>query len=429
MAADGRVIHRKIHARIVLLIMCMIILSSIDRGNISFAALQMNKELGLSDKAYGFGASIFFFGYILFQIPTMMLLKRIGARRWIFLTVTVWGVVATLMAFIQNATHLYILRFLLGIAEAGFAPGCMYFITRWLPSAYRGRGVAGTMLAIPISVVIGAPIAGSLLSLTAMGLPGWRWLFLLEGLPTVAFGLFAYFWFVDRPRDAKWLTEEEKAWIETEIAKDDADAAGRSGDRTGWLEILKNPLIWCCCGVWFALVTGGNGIMFWLPLAIKSMSGLNDFQTALLAALPWVALGFGTWLNARHSDRTQERFWHVGLAALLGAAGLIAASLSGATAIALVFLIIGGLGLGGGQGTFWTIPFRMLSGGQGANGVAIINLVGNIGSLLIPSVIGLLRHATGQFASSIYLMAGLLVVGALLIVPIALADRKRAPAA
>jgi ACS family tartrate transporter-like MFS transporter len=356
----------------------------------------------------------------------MILLKRIGARRWIFLTVTFWGVVATLMAFIQNATHLYVLRFLLGVAEAGFAPGTMYFISRWLPSAYRGRGVAGTMLAIPISVVIGAPIAGALLSMTAMGLPGWRWLFLLEGLPTVAFGLLAYFWFVDHPRDARWLTDEEKDWIEAEIARDDAAAAARSGEKVGWLEVAKNPLIWCCCGVWFALVTGGNGIMFWLPLAIKSMSGLGDFETSILAALPWVALGLGTWLNARHSDQTQERFWHVGLAAILGAAGLVAASLSGATAVALVFLIIGAFGLGGGQGVFWTVPLRLFGGGASANGVAVINLVGNIGSLLIPSVIALLRKSTGGFAAATYLIAALLVVGALLLIPIARADRRKA---
>jgi len=427
MPADGREIHRKVHLRIVVVLMAMLILSSIDRTNISFAALQMNADLGLSPKAYGFGASIFFVGYILAQIPAMMLLKRIGARRWIFLTVTVWGTLATSMAFIQDATHFYVLRLLIGVAEAGFAPGAMYFVTRWLPSEYRARGIAGTMLAIPISVVVGAPISGLLLQVTALDIPGWRWMFLLEGLPTVIFGVFALFWFVDRPRDAKWLTDAEKDWIETEIAQDDAEAAARSGERTGWLTVIKNPLLWCCCGIWFALVTGGNGIIFWLPQAIKAMGGAPDFETVLLSALPWAALGLGMWLNARHSDRTQERFLHVGLAALLGAAGLVAAALSGATLLALMFLILGALGLGGGQGTFWSIPFRLLRGAQGANGVAMINLVGNIGSLMIPTAIGVAKEMTGTFETPIYGMALLLVIGALLLIPIARADRRSAP--
>jgi MFS transporter, ACS family, tartrate transporter len=241
----------------------------------------------------------------------------------------------------------------------------------------------------------------------------------------VMFGIFALFWFVDRPRDAKWLSVEEKDWVEAEIAKDDAEAAQRSGGRTGWLPILTNPMIWCCCGVWLAFVSGGNGIIFWLPQAIKAIGGGSDLQASLLSALPWVAFGAGVWLNARHSDQTQERFLHVGFAALLGAVGLAAAAVAGPTALALVFLIVGGLGLGGGHGAFWTVPMRLLSGTQGANGVAIINLTGNIGSLVMPAAIGMIVQRTGSFQAPTYVLAGLLLLGTLLLIPVARADRHK----
>lgn len=425
----GRSVHRKVRARMLSLIMVMVVLSSLDRTNISFAALQMNKALGLDKAAFGFGASIFFVGYLLFQIPSMMLLKRIGARRWIFLTVTVWGVLAASMAFIQNATHFYTLRLLIGVAESGFAPGAMYYISRWLPSAYRGRSITATMLAIPVSVVIGAPISGALLGVHAADFPGWRWMFLLEGLPTVLLGIFALFWFVDRPRDAAWLAPEEKDWIERGIAADDAEAEARSGAKVGWGPILANPLIWCCAGVWFAFVTGGNGIIFWLPQAIKAIAGRSDFETSLLSALPWVAVAIGMVWNAWRSDKTQERFYHVGLSALLAAVGLIGAALSGGGLLALACLVIGGLGLGACQAVYWTIPLKLLSGGQAANGVAVINLTGNIGSLLIPTAIGFLIQNTGSFDTPIYVMASLLTLAALLLIPIAKADRRRTAAA
>ena len=425
----GRDVHRKVKVRMLALIMTMVVLSSLDRTNISFAALQMNAALGLDKQSFGFGASIFFVGYLAFQIPSMMLLKKIGARRWIFLTVTVWGVLAAAMAFIQNATQFYALRLLIGVAESGFAPGTMYYISRWLPSAYRGRSITATMLAIPVSVVIGAPISGALLGVHAAAFPGWRWMFLLEGLPTVLLGLFALVWFVDRPREAKWLTAEEKDWIERGIATDDAEAEARSGGQVGWAPILANPLIWCCAGVWFAFVTGGNGIIFWLPQAIKAIAGRGDFETSLLSALPWVAVAIGMVVNAWRSDKTQERFYHVGLAALLGAVGLTAAALSGGGLPALAWLILGGFGLGACQAVYWTIPLRLLSGGQAANGVAVINLAGNVGSLLIPTAIGFVIQRTGSFNAPVYGMAALLIAAALLLIPIARADRRQSAAA
>ena len=425
----GQEVHRKVKVRMLAMIMAMVVLSSLDRTNISFAALRMNQALGLDKESFGFGASIFFVGYLAFQIPSMMLLKKIGARRWIFLTVTVWGVLAAAMAFIQNATQFYALRLLIGVAESGFAPGTMYYISRWLPSAYRGRSITATMLAIPVSVIIGAPISGVLLGIHAVDFPGWRWMFLLEGLPTVLLGVFALFWFVDRPRDAKWLTPEEKDWVERGIAADDAEAQARSGAKVGWAPIMANPLIWCCAGVWFAFVTGGNGIIFWLPQAIKAIAGRGDFETSLLSALPWVAVAIGMVVNAWRSDKIQERFYHVGLAALLGAVGLIGAALTGGGLPALACLVVGGLGLGACQAVYWTIPLRLLSGGQAANGVAMINLTGNIGSLMIPTAIGFLIQRTGSFNTPIYVMATLLMIAALLLIPIAKADRRRSAAA
>lgn len=415
MADTGAIVYRKVSLRVVYVLSLLIILSSIDRVNVSFAALQMNADLGLSPQAYGFGVGIFFFAYLLFQLPSSALLKYIGARRWIFLSVTTWGAFATMMAFIHDATHFYVLRFLIGFAESGFAPGVVWYVSQWLPQAYRGRAIGATLLAIPISVIIGGPLSGALLTIEALNWPGWRWMFLVEGAIAFFLGIAALGWFCDGPSHAKWLTPGEKAWIDEALARDHGGRAKTGGEPLSVL--IRKPLLWVCAGLWFVLITGANGIIFWLPSAIQSLGDHSDFEIGVLSALPWVAIGAGMILNARHSDLHQERYWHIGLASLLAAAGIGAAALVQGGPLALILLMLGGLGLGGAQGVFWTIPTRFI-GSRAPQGIALINLFGNLSGVVAPIAIGWMIQRSGTVVAPALFLAALLLIGAMLLVPL-----------
>jgi ACS family tartrate transporter-like MFS transporter len=392
-----------------------IILSSLDRVNVSFAALHMNADIGLDPKAYGFGVGIFFVGYLLFQLPSAEVLKRIGPTRWIAASVVGWGAMATAMAFIQTPTHFYILRFLLGVFESGFAPGVVWFVSQWLPQQYRARAVAGTLLAIPISVVIGGPLCGGLMSLDLAWITSWRLMFAVEGAVTVLAGLAALAWFVDRPGDARWLTASEKQSVEAALA---ADQVVKDAPNATLRDALHDPILWLAAGVWFVLITGANAIIFWLPIAIKALGVSNPFEVGVLSALPWLAIGVGMVLNARHSDHTGERYRHLALPMLLAAAALLfAATLMSNGVVALIALMIGGLGLGGAQSVFWAIPTRYI-GARNPGAIAAINLCGNLSSSVMPIAIGWIVATTGSVAVPVYVLAALLVAGALLVAPI-----------
>lgn len=414
MSAPADMVIGKIRRRIILPFVLLLIVSSLDRANLSFAALQMNAELGLSSSQYGLAVSAFFAGYLAFQFPSMYLLHRYGARRWIAGSVLMWGVFALGMMFVEGAFALYVLRFLLGLAEAGFAPGVVYLCSRWMPKRYRAATIGMTMLAVPISVVLGGPFSGWLMSIqNPLGLSGWRWMFMAEGLLTIAFALFAWKIFVDSPAEARWLDDADKEWLRQQIARDDAETSATSVG--GGTAILRSGRVWAAAGVWFTLIAGAYAILYWLPQVARQFAASSPFEIGLISAVPWLGIGAGMFFNSRHSDATGERFWHVLLPLLLCSTCLGLATVPASGAVALVLLFVAGIGLGGAQGVFWTIPTGFLDKDAARHGITMINFFGNLGGLFGPYAIGVVRQSTGSFAVPIYAMAAILLAGAFLL--------------
>jgi ACS family tartrate transporter-like MFS transporter len=414
---------RKIKLRLLVPLLALLFLSTIDRVNVSFAALQMNAELGLTPQNYGFGISIFFFGYILIQWPSLMLLQRVGMRRWLFSIALLWGAAATGMAFIDSAQTFYVLRLLLGIAEGGFAPGVMYYLAHWIPKRFRAGAISNFMLAVPISMILGGPLSGWLMSMdNPIDWAGWRWMLLIEGAPTIALALATPFLFADRPRDAAWLSETERRWIEAEIEREQANQQVRV---SGW-KLLREPALLLASLGWFGLMASAQALIFWLPQVIRHFaSDTSDMQVGMLTALPWIAVGAGMIVNAWLSDRAQERYFHVALPALMTGGLLALMPVSDTGVIVLVALILAGLFMGGAQSTFWTIPPLLLGPTALASGFAIINMFGNVAGLVVPSAIGWMRARTGSFDNSVFLMATLSVIAALAVLWLRSSDPSR----
>ncbi|MDO8800764.1 MFS transporter [Phenylobacterium sp.] len=416
-------IRRKLIPRLLAPVVLLHFFNALDRSNLSFAAISMNPELGIDPKAYGFGAGLFFVGYLAFQAPHVWLLTRMSARWWIFGTVLVWGTVASCMSLIHDVASFNLLRFLLGVAESGWASGIILYLSRWMPRRYRAGAFSAPMLAIPLSVVVGGPLSGWLLSMdNPLGLSDWRWMFLAEGLPTVVLAFVALAYFKDDPHQVSWLNDDEKAFL----VEDAAAQVGQPQSVASWPALFSSPRVWASVGLWFTLLTGAYGLIFWLPQVIKAAGGGDPLRVGILSALPWVGVGVGMAVNAWHSDKTGERYWHVAAPALLASAGFAGAAYVGAGGLALVLLIAGGVGLGAAQGAFWGVPSTFLTPATAAVGVTLINIAGSTGGLAGPNMIGTIRQATGSFALPVYAMAGLLVAGALLTWAIATLNRKAA---
>ncbi len=412
-------VSRKIIFRLIVPIMVLTVLNSLDRVNISFAALQMNADLGLTAELYGYAVSTFFVSYLIFQFPSAKALRALGPQRWIFAVVLIWGISATCMSLVQNIWHLYILRFCLGIAEAGFAPGAVFLCSCWVPKKYRGRAIATTMLAIPTSVIIGGPLSGWLLSMdTPFGLSAWRWMFFIEGVPGIILAFVALKIFAHAPQQAPWLNEEEKQWLANALQQEEIETQKTSAG--SFKEVLTDGRILCSAGVWFTLIFGSYGIMFWLPLIMQEMTDLSEFQIGFLAALPWLGVATGLILVPRHSDKTQERHWHVALSAIGGGLCLLGSAYVPSQGLAIVLLYLTGVGLGGAQGTFWTIPTSIMSQAVAANGVVLINLIGNISSLINSSIIGYVRQSTGSYQLTVVMLACIIAFASVLVFAIAM---------
>jgi ACS family tartrate transporter-like MFS transporter len=383
------------------------IVAYLDRINVGFAALQMQQQLRFNDAVYGLGAGMFFAGYFLFQVPSNLVLGRIGARRWISVLMVAWGVISSSMVFVTTPTSFYVLRFLLGLAEAGFFPGIILYLKAWFPATARARTVARFMTAAPLSGVIGGPISGALLGLHGTGrLAGWQWMFLLEGIPAVLLGIVVFFYLTDNPKDARWLSAEQRTWLLNALGHE--QHSNSLDVRTNFFAAFTNPAVWLLGLVYFGLNTVSYGVSLWLPNLIHSLSRVPTFVIGVISAIPYIAAAIVMVLVGLHSDRTGERRWHVALPAFTGAVALLMAAYSTSVVVMIASISLALVGVFSMVGPFWAMPTSLLAGTAAAAGIAFINSIGNLGGFVGPYIIGLVRTSTGQFKG------GLLLVGAAL---------------
>jgi ACS family tartrate transporter-like MFS transporter len=409
--ADLAAIVAKARRRLIPFLFLLYIVAYLDRINVGFAALQMNQALGFSATVYGFGAGIFFLSYVLFEIPSNVILARVGARLWIARIMITWGLVSSAMMFVRSAAGFYTLRFLLGLAEAGFFPGIIFYLTRWFPARERARAIAAFMTATLVAGVIGGPISGTLLSLHgAGGLAGWQWLFLLEGVPSIVLGGVVLAVLAETPADAAWLTESERATLITCLR--DEGQARRHETTSG---ALRNGRTWLLALVYFTIPVTLYGIGFFLPQMLKKASGSSDFIVGLLSAIPYAAGAIAMVVVGRHSDRTSERRWHVLAPALVSAAGLVLASMSTGIGWSVVSLSIAMLGLASMCGPYWARTTSTMGGVGAAASIALVNSVGNTGGFVGPYLLGAINDATHSFALGLLAIAAMLACGAALV--------------
>ena len=416
--ANSEVAQRARHRvarRLLPFLFLLYVIAFLDRMNVGAAALQMPHDLGFSEGVVGFGAGIFFVGYFLLEIPGALIVERWSARRWIARIMISWGLMTVLMAFIHTAHQFYLVRFLVGTAEAGFLPGVIVYLTHWFRYQDRAKAVAFFYAANPLSYVIGSPLAGLLLGLSWFGLRGWRWLFIIEGIPAVLLGLITIWYLTDWPQQANWLPEEEKSWIVTELNQE-KEAKQRHGSFQVW-EALRHRDVILLTFCYFCAMTGSYGIAFWLPTIIKRLSRKSDFIVTLLAALPYVAAFITQQVNGWHSDRTQERRWHAALPVFLCGVALALAVLSGSNlALSVALFVVAGGAFYGFQPVFWAVPTRFLSESAAAASIGLINSVGNLGGLVGPMVMGYLASRTHSFSAGLlYLVASLFASGILML--------------
>jgi ACS family tartrate transporter-like MFS transporter len=394
--------------RLIPFVCLLYFVSFLDRVNVGFAALTMNKDLGLSAAAYGAGAGIFFLGYFLFEIPSNIILQRTGARRWIARIMVTWGLLSVCTAFVQGPTSYWIVRFLLGAAEAGFFPGIILYLTYWFPGAMRGRIMGWFLMALPLSNAIGAPVSTWLLDKSFLGLAGWQSMFVLEGIPAVLLGFVVWKTLPDGPRHAKWLSDAEATAIEAAVARDHG-----AGQHESLSAAFGSVRVWHLALVYLGIVTGLYGFGFWAPQIIKSMGSFSNQQAGMLTIIPYVCAGIGLYVWGRSSDRRQERHWHLVLPILLSAAGFVGAALLSDPAMRLATLGVAAVGVYAALPVFWTRPTAILVGPAAAAGIALINAVGNLGGYIGPTVIGTLQASHG-YGAGLGVLAVTLVAGAAL---------------
>jgi ACS family tartrate transporter-like MFS transporter len=388
------------------------IVAFLDRINVGFAALQMQKQLGLNDRVYGLAASIFFAGYFFFQLPSNLVLAKVGARRWIAVIMVAWGVISCSMALVSTPREFYALRFLLGVAEAGFFPGMILYLRSWFPAGARARAVAWFMTANPLAGVIGGPISGALLGMHQLGIAGWQWLFVLEGAPAIILALVVLATLKDNPGQATWLRSEEKLWLVATLEGEREQQAKISGSDI-WAAFL-NRRIWLLTMVFFGLTTSGYGIVLWLPKFIHSLSEANNLRIGFISVIPYAVAAIGMVLVGTHSDRTGERRWHLAGSALTASAALVLAAYTHSIVPALAAVSLGLTATFSMQGPFWATATSLLSGTAAAAGIALINSVGNLGGFFGPYIIGVKRSSGGGFRGGMLIIAAFLALAALL---------------
>jgi MFS transporter, ACS family, tartrate transporter len=406
---------RRIAWRLLPLMFLAFAVNFIDRVNVSVAALQMNRDLGFTATAYGLGAGMLSIGYTLFQIPSNIMLARVGARRWIAALMIVWGGIASSMMFVRGAASFYTLRFLLGAAEAGFFPGMMLYLTYWFPGAVRARAVAAFMSAIPVAQAVGTLGSGLLLGLRGRGgLTGWQWLFLLEGLPAVVLGVLVFALLTDRPDQASWLPPDERAWLEDSLRRDGTTAASTGRPVVG--PALRDPNVWGLGAIWAAINLVGFGQLYFLPQIIRGASHLSDITVASLSTIPPLAAVVAMLVIAAHSDRTGERRRHLAGTLWTTAIGFAAtAAVLRSPVLAAVALSLVAIGIAGAFGPFWGLATASLTGSAAAGSIALISSIGQVGAPVGSLLVGSVRDATGSFAAALLSFAALAAIVALFV--------------
>jgi ACS family tartrate transporter-like MFS transporter len=403
----------KIIRRLIPLLCLLFIVNYLDRTNVAMAKLQMLADAGLTQATYGLGAGLFFIGYFIFEVPSNLILEKVGARRWIARIMITWGLISAAMMFTRGPWSFYTLRFTLGVAEAGFFPGIVLYLTYWVPAKQRAKTLAAFLTSTALSGVIGNPLAGALMKLDGLaGLHGWQWLFLLEGIPPVLLGIAILILplLPDRPSEARWLSASERQWIEDELAR---DGVHPQVHHVADLRIAaSDERLWLLAGIYFLLIMGLYGFIYWLPTLVKNLTGESNFNVGLISAIPYIIAAMTMVVIGIHADRSSGRRWHVSICALIGAAGVTLVTQCHQPLSGMFALCVAAIGIFGTLGPFWTIPTRFLQGTAAAGGIAIVNSVGALAGFVAPYVIGWTYDRTGRFTLGLLIVAASLVGGA-----------------
>jgi sugar phosphate permease len=417
---DERAVYRKVARRLIPLLFLCYILAYLDRVNVGFAKHQMSLDLGLSETVYGTAAGIFFIGYLLFEVPSNIILAKVGAKAWIGRIMISWGLIALIQLFIYDAGSFFLLRFLLGVAEAGFFPGIILYLTFWFPAEYRARMVAGFMTAVALAGVVGGPVSGWILDVMdgVATLRGWQWLYVLEGMPSVLVGMFVLFFLDDSPAEAGWLSSAEKALLLRRKEEEDAGKmrAGIATSKAG--DAFRSPKVWLLAALYFCVVMGLYGISFWLPQIIRETITQDERAIGWISAIPWSAAAIAMVANGVHSDRSGERRWHIVGPCLAGAGAFMVCAMPSVSGwYGIVALCIATAGIMSALSCFWSLPSDMLSGTAAAAGIALVNSFGNIAGYVSPEMVGMIRDASGhRMGHVLQLFSASLLIAAVLAV-------------
>jgi ACS family tartrate transporter-like MFS transporter len=413
---------RKVSVRLLPVLFVLYIAAFLDRTNLGLASLQMNRDIGLSAAAYGFGAGVFFIGYGLFEVPSNVILARVGARRWIARIAITWGIIACAMMFVRGTTSFYILRFLLGAAEAGCFPGIVFYLSQWFPERQRASAMSRFMVSIPLSGTIGGPLGGALLSLNGhLGLAGWQWLFLVEGIPSILLGIAVFFLLTDRPADATWLSDDERRWLAERLETERANRAAVS--EASVAKALTSGMVWWLAILYLLVIAAELGPVFFGPALVADALHLGSMGVGLAMGAIGLAGVASMLLNGARSDRSGERIAHATIPMLLMAAGFAISALSPQGVLVILGLALISFGVNAFLPVFWCLPSAMLSGSAAAGGIALINSIGNLGGFFAPNILGLGKAASGSYTNGLLTLGCLAFVAAVMILAI-----RRTPA-
>ncbi len=424
-----KAVYAKVTRRLIPFLFLCFVFAYVDRVNLGFAKLQMQHDLGITDAAYGLGAGMFFLGYFLFEIPCNMALQKVGAKRWLGPIMVVWGVVSACQMFVKSETALYVIRFILGVAESGFFPGVILYLTFWYPRKHRAKMIAAFMAAIPLSGILGGPISGWILQSmnSAAGLRAWQWLFVFEAIPSVIAGVLTFYFLADNPGKAGWLNDEEKSLLEDRLQEEDRLKRLEAPGHSTLLDAFRSTKVWLLCLIYFGQVMVNYGVSFWLPQIVKDTLSKEPLTIGLLTAIPWTLAVVAMLVLGHHSDKTGERRWHIGLTSILSSLAFAASAIPGISGVlSLVALSIATASIVSSFSMFWSLPTTLLSGAAASAGIAWINSVGNLAGYLSPFLVGKIRDTTHSMVLALLMLSFSCMVSGIVTIICFKSTRRRA---